>query len=357
MTLARLNGNPCSRVRAQVPAWGLWWADVDTTEPVELARGDAATLTIADVTAVGVVASGGVHAGRGAYRVIAGLGGWSLDVSRRAYANDLGVRVDGVIRDAARDVGEAVEGVPDTRVGPHYTRFAGLASRVLHELAPQSWRVDFDGVTRFGSRASTTYTGDAPRVHVDRRVGVVDLATEAIGDLVPGVVVDGMAPASDVEYVVTDSRLTVRVYASASSVTRRLLAFSRILEALDPLRRYRGTYEFRVVTQSGERLNLQPVRAATGLPDLANVPVRPGMAGLRADVTPGSLVLVTFADADPSRPCVVAHDAPDAPGWMPLVLELGATPTLGVARQTDTVVAGPWGGTITGGSARIKAGS
>jgi hypothetical protein len=40
---------------------------------------------------------------------------------------------------------------------------------------------------------------------------------------------------------------------------------------------------------------------------------------------------------------------------MPLTLELGGPGALGVARTTDAVVAGPFGGTIVGGSARVKA--
>jgi hypothetical protein len=65
---------------------------------------------------------------------------------------------------------------------------------------------------------------------------------------------------------------------------------------------------------------------------------------------------VAFLDGDPGRPSVVGFDDPESPGWMPLFLELGAAPTLGVARQTDPVIAGPFAGTITLGSTRIKAG-
>jgi hypothetical protein len=41
---------------------------------------------------------------------------------------------------------------------------------------------------------------------------------------------------------------------------------------------------------------------------------------------------------------------------MPLFLEIGAAPTLGVARQTDPVQAGAFSGVIVTGSTRIKAG-
>lgn len=351
---ATLNGQPCTRARVQVPDWGCWWADVDLAEAEALTAGTAATLVIADKTLVGTVVSGGAVHGKAAYRIVAGAGGWGRELKRKAYRNDAGGKVASVITDAARECGETVEGLPTTRIGPHPTRPEGPASRVLNTLTPRAWRVDFDGVTRFGARTAATYTGDGARSRVDPQGAIVEIATDAIANLLPGVSVDGSAPATDVEYWLDAKRLTVKVYSSAQT-SRRLAALRKIFAALFPELRYSGTFEFRVVSQSGERLNLQPVRVGLGMPELVGVPVRPGMAGLKATVTPGELVLVTFADRDPSRPQVISHDAPDAPGWMPVTLELGGPGALGVARQTDAVIAGPFIGTITAGSARVKA--
>lgn len=353
MSLASLNSVAVTRLLAQVPDWGCWWADVNLAEAETLSG--RVTLTLADKTLVGTIVSGGAANGTAAYRIIGGAGGWGRELAAKPYLNDAGLKMSNVIGDAAAAVGETVESAPATRMGSHYARTVGPASRVLHLLTPRAWRVDFDGVTRFGARTYTTYTGDAARSRVDPQGAIVELATEEIGALVPGVVVDGARPATDVEYSLDSKRLTVRVYSSPRT-SRRLEALRRIFEALFPDLKYRGVFEFRVVTQTGERLNLQPVRAATGLPDLEQVPVRPGMAGQRATVTLGERVLVAFADADPSRPQVVSHEEPGGPGWMPILLELGETPTLGIARQTDAVVAGPFGGTIVGGSVRVKAG-
>jgi hypothetical protein len=135
----------------------------------------------------------------------------------------------------------------------------------------------------------------------------------------------------------------------------RVSAFARLLAAHDPGARFRGVHEYRVVTQEGERLNLQPVRSRADLPDLARVPVRAGIPGVRAEHAPGSQVLVAFLDSDPTRPAVVGFDSPDQPGWQPLILEFGATP-LGVARVTDTVQAGAFAGVITSASLRVLAG-
>jgi hypothetical protein len=259
-----------------------------------------------------------------------------------------------VIGDAARESGETVEGAPPTRSGPVFTRAQAEASRVLNEIAPRAWRVDFDGVTRFGKRATTSYTGSAVLTGRDLARGVYTFAAEDVAGFLPGVTIEGSSPATDVEYELIGDKLTVRVWAGGLA-SRALNAIERIVLGLFPDIRYRGAFEYRVVTQSGERLNLQPVRSATGMPDLQGVAVRPGMAGLKCTALLGSLVVVQFLDADPSRPAVTSFDAPDAPGWMPIMLELGGPGALGVARIGDTVVAGPYAGVITSGSARVKA--
>lgn len=354
MTVAActLGGYACTRARVQVPAWGLWWADVNLAEPAELSG--RVSFVLADKTFSGTIMAGGVVNGRAAYHVVGGAGGWGKTLDEKPYRSDSGLKASTIINDTAAAAGETVEGAPTTRVGPHFARANGPASRVLHLLAPRSWYVGFDGVTRFGARTAVTYTGDGARTRPVPEARATEIATETIGDLVPGVVVDGLEPATDVEYELSDTRLTVRVYVGTGT-TRRLSAIEKIVAALFPDIRYRGLYEYRVTGQTGERLDLEPVRVATGMPDLSSVPVRPGMAGLRADVALGSLVLVAFVDADPSRPAVVSHEAPDEPGWMPLFLELGGPGALGVARTTDAVVAGPFGGTIVGGSVRVKA--
>lgn len=342
--MASLAGQAVTDAAVQIPAWGVWWADVSTTGDDALSG--AATLVLADIELRGTIVSGGVHAGRGRYRLAGGAGSWGRDVGPQGYQDDDGVQAATLLQDAASAVGETLGALPQSRLGQHYARTQGPASRVLHELAPRAWYVDLAGVTQFGERTPRTYTGDAPRVDVDPCGLVTSLATETLAGLLPGVVVDGGEPATDVECVLTPQRLTARIW-SGPRPSRRLDAWRRIFEALDPRRIYRSVYEFRVSAQSGERLNLQPVRVASGMPDLENVPVRPGVAGVRATVTPGALVLVAFVDADPSRPVVIAHDDAESPGFLPVKLDIGPTPILGAARMTDPVQAGPFAGTIT----------
>ena len=86
------------------------------------------------------------------------------------------------------------------------------------------------------------------------------------------------------------------------------------------------------------------------MPDLQRVPVRPGVAGCVATVALGSRVLVGFVDSDASRPYVASFDD-ESPTDLTFIEGL-----LGVARMTDTVQAGPFAGTITSGSLKVRAG-
>jgi hypothetical protein len=368
VSLGAVNGSPASRMRVQVGAFGAWWVDVDLTDPAELTG--AVTVKLADVTASGTIVSGGVAHGRGAYRIVSGAGGWGKALPPKAYHNDAGVKVATVLADAARECGETLGALPTARLGPHFARMGatpntlGTGFELLNMLAPGAWYADFAGVVQFGARPATTYAGDATRSRTSPAAGVVELVTDEIATLVPGVQVDGSAPATDVEYNLDADRLSVRVYA-ARGLSRQLAAIKRVYLGLFPEVRYRGLFEYRVVTQDGERLNLQPVRVASGMPSLARVPVRPGVAGWRGDVKLGELVLVAFADADASRPNVISHDAPDAPGWLPDLIEAGTGGDFvalkgavdAIQQNLDTMASfgTPWGPTTPGNIAAVGA--
>lgn len=332
MSTATLEGVTSTRGRVQIPAWGAWWADVDLVDAESLSG--SVTLTVLDQTLIGTAVSGGPANGRASYRIVGGAGGWGQMADAKSYANDAGVRASIVLGDLADAVGETMTDAPTTQLGPHYARQAGLASQTLNALCPQSWHIGLDGVTRGALRAAATYDGDAPRVRVDPGVVVVDLAVDdTLTALVPGVSVDGSAAATDVEWQWDAKRLTIRVYA-ASQPSRRLQAWRRIAEAVDPRRAYRAVYEYRVVSQTGDRLNLQAVRVASGMPDLLRVPYR--SMGARMTWTAGATVVVGFVGGDAARPFVIAGDEVGGPGWSPTLLELGDTGGDKVALSTPT---------------------
>ncbi len=353
MASVALNGHAAQAALLTIPGVGLWYAGVDLTE--EVALSGSVILSVLDTEWQGYVIAGGPVDGRSRYRIVAGAGGWGRELRPRAYANDAGLTVAKLVGDAASEAGEpAPTDVPARTLGPHFNRPALPASFLLNLLAPRAWYAQADGVVAFGARPLVTAVS-LPVVERNPAGRVVTVAlTDTAAGLLPGVATE-YGTAADVEIALEEAGLRARLYAAAGAPSRRVAALARLLAAHDPNARFRGVHEYRVVTQTGERLNLQPVRSRASLPDLARVPVRAGVPGVKATHAPGSQVLVAFLDADPSRPAVVGFDEPTQPGWMPLFLEFGGPLALGVARVTDAVQAGPFAGVITAGSLRVKA--
>jgi hypothetical protein len=367
MSTATLAGHHVTHARVHLPAWGVPWAEVSIDNEAALAG--TVTLALADLTFAGRVMSGGTGpVGRASYRLAAGAGMWGKTIPPVSYANDAGVKALTALLDAARACGETLDPAtlpgPDVRLGPAWTRETGPAGRTLELIAPQAWFVGTDGITRLGRRPASVLATPATVIGVDRARRTVTLAAEAIAALVPGVTAEGIQ-AVDVLHELTPTGLRTTLWGSGTADTnRRMMALRRIFEQLDPDRRFRGVYEYRVVSQTpgGTRLNLQPVRVATGMPDLQVVPVRPGIPGARSDVAPGARVLVGFVDASPARPVVVGFEDADGSGFVPQTLTLNATAqiilgaggVLPAARFSDPVIAGPFGGTITGGSTKTR---
>lgn len=129
--------------------------------------------------------------------------------------------------------------------------------------------------------------------------------------------------------------------------SRLLEALRALLPVLLPREPYLGPREYRVVrmrpsASSAEqtRVELQIVRAASGMPDQLMVPAWPGVAGAHAEATPGALVLVQFIDGDPGRPYVCAWSTRDDPAWRPATLTLDATETVAIGEEADDVLLG-----------------
>lgn len=338
-----------------IPEFGRWFADVTIDEPVQLSG--RVELKIADVTLSCTVMSGGPYQGRGRFHLVGGAGGWGSTVPAKSYANDAGVKHATILGDAASEAGETIETIsPSLRAGPHYTRPKDAASLVLEQLAPGAWYIDATGVTRLGKRAPSAPRGAVTKTSVDLARGTMTIAADEIGWIVPGLVIDGMAIVDVRHELSSDHGLRSTVWASrGSDSSRRLSAWRKLFAQVDPWREFRGVSEYRVIAMSGKRVDLAPVRVATGMPALRRVLPRPGVAGCEAELLPGSRVLVAFADADPARPHVVAFEDAEGAGFLPLNITIakGVQPS---ARMGDGVVAGPFGGTITTGSALVKVG-
>ena len=239
-----------------------------------------------------------------------------------------------MLRDAAVACGESIGTVASSSVGPAFARHRGPASRVLEALVPRGWYVDEAGVTQIGSRAAVAWTGAATRITNDEAQRRYELAPSTLVGLLPGAIVDGVE-ALDVEHVLDgEGKLRTTLWGGPVAPSARLPeALRRIVEHYTAQHRYRGVWEYRVVLQTGQRLDLQAVRASSGMPDLRGVRVRPS-AGCRASLTLGSIVLVAFVNGDPTRPFLTAFEGPSGGGWLPISTGLDASTNVNLGGAT-----------------------
>ncbi len=243
-------------------------------------------------------------------------------------------------------------------------------------VGPAGWHVSAAGQTVIGSRVSSVVEADYTLVRFSPGQRLAIVATELPGAFQPGatVTIDGVARAiSSCTLSLEPGKLRLHLVVDDEADGRLRRALRRIARAAAlPQHRFHGLYEYRVTGSDGNTWHLQATDPGAGVPDLMEVPLKPGMPGANSDLTDGSRVLVQFVNANPGRPVITQFEDPDADGWSPTSVELtgtsvtigngalstalGSAPRLGVARLTDAVTVGGFGGTITGSSFTVTAG-
>ena len=356
MSVASLAGKSLKSVRLVAGNTGPWFAECELEGDAQVSG--QVTLEINGTPFAGTVdePSNGVFEGNRKVRVLAGGGGWARNVTARNYHNDARIRARTVAEDAARAVGETIGGfVPIAeRIGIDYVREVGPASRVLEDvIGGVPWWVDYDGVTRVGMRSSVEAASDAYNVlaydPMDRRatLGVDDLAV-----IQPGTIIskglDAPQTVREIE-ISTDTEEEVRIIAwcggSATGAGQLAQLMRSIVERTSDGRIW-GKYRYRVVRMSTDRVELQAVRQAAGLPDVMPVSMWPGIAGAHAELTPGAEVLVEFIEGDRTLPIVTHFAGKDGKGHVPVSLTLCGSEQA-AARQGDLVQSGDPGTVIT----------
>jgi hypothetical protein len=363
-----VGGTTAIKARIQIPSRGVWWCDLEL--PEDEALSGAVEVEVLDATLRGTVIAGGAAQGRSSWRIAGGAGRWGEVIPAKYYVNDAGVSKTLIAQDAAKACGEQIDvsGLDGT-LGTSYVRPRDSASVALDAVAPHTWRVDFDGTTlvdvaSLAADQAVVLELDAPRMGEQPHHGVVVISPDRIAHIQPGMSLDGKI-ITDIEHRI-DAKDGARttLYLADDAKPRRSNAIEKAVRRMLPELRYSGVYEYRIVVQGGERLSLQPVRSSIGLPDIRRAKVRMGTPGIRADHRLGSIVLLAFVNADPTKPVVVGFDDPESPGFLPTRLEIDANVEvglgdgirLGVARMTDAVQAGPFAGAIVGGSMKVRAG-
>lgn len=344
---ASVNGEPVTTARVHVPPVGPWFADVDFELAPDISG--QVTLRLGALELAGTVdpLSNGTRGLQRRCRVVAGAGGWGASLTPKAYHNDQGVKARLVAEDAAREAGETLSAFSPAadKVGSYYVRRAGAASRALEDAAGgASWWVAFDGTTHVGERSSSRPAEDSyevldydPQARI-ATLSVDDLSSVGIGaELSEGL--DEPQTVRELEFVVTSESVRVLAWCGGDDSSRGRLVdalLAVISQALSE--RLFGVYRYRVIRMASdnERLELQAVKRALGLPDILPIAMWPGVAGAHADPAPGAEVLVQFLEGDRAQPIVTGFAGKAGPGFVPTALTI-AEGTKGAARVDDEV--------------------
>lgn len=348
--VVNVNGFEVQRMTLHVPHAGAWWADLDMMDAPALSG--RVTLTIGQTTLSGTVdaRADGTQTLQRRTRIVGGAGGWGVALAPKDYANDLGVQALRVAQDAAREAGETLGGfvVPTPTVGAQYVRQSGPAARVLEDVTPGAlWWVDYDGVTQVGARATSTPQSDRYQVlDFDPRTHVVTFAFEELADIPVGATLtaslDAPQTVRDLEVQVTEEgTLRARAWCGGTPTTHgRLAELWRRLVARATDDVLFGKWRYRVIRMSGDRVELQAISVRAGLPNVLPIPMRPGVAGVHAQLTPGTEVYVEFIEGSRAQPVISGFAGRDGAGFVPARLELanaGPTAAPAAAREGDTV--------------------
>jgi len=354
MATLALNGGRVTGGSITIPKYGPWSADLSMAEVATLPS-TIVPVVAGDLTLRGTVRRSNPFAGSQSARLVGGFGGWRKVIAAKGYSHVAGVKRSSVLVDAARACGEQIDTSTDKVIGVHFTRKEAKAEQVLHFLTDGKWWIDPDGVTQIKARDASLIATPFTVISSSGSKGRYEIATESIAPWQPGRTfrapnVTGTQTISSVQIeAANDGKLRLIVLTESAGVEERLRSDLRaIIRAELAELAYAGVWEYTVTSATAATVDCVPPDGS-GMPSLSKVPMMPGLMGEVVTPTTGKKCRIVFVNQDPKRPeCIGIIGDPDM-----IVLESGL---LGAARMTDPVVAGPFAGTITGASAKVRIG-
>jgi hypothetical protein len=270
-----------------------------------------ATVVIGDLEFTGTIKRAGEDAPEKPHFVLVGGLGWHTAIARPlSFQNDSGVKLRTVLKNLASAAGiTAIEYPTDVTIGRYYEC---IASRPGHEATYAdalnelyyagycpSWRVDPDGVTRFGSRAATETEGRHTTLSPNKGVGETTYGIDSPAAFWPGGLIDSV-PTKRLEIrQLRSGKLELDAWSTESSPSIRELVRAMVSDLDDPVR----TYKVKTCHADG-RLDLVPPPDASHLPEMRNVE-QWVMGGIMYVADKGDEVMVMFRDRRKTRPAVI----------------------------------------------------
>ncbi len=292
-----LNGQPVIQLNLHLVTKGAWSAELQVASDAAPTVGDAATLTVLDLTLAGRVSRTGTFADRVSLRLTGGAVEWTGAVTAKHYKD---VTVDLLLK----DLGLTLDQSNQTKI-EFWTRQVGTVGQAVEEIAQRlgfNWRINPDGTLLMRAESPTPVDG-ASAVQQDRDTarGIVTLALNEEAPFLPGTKL-GDDVLGDVLYEVDSSApLRCRYYTEARGVLRG--AMERLVRWVMRDSIYLGQYTAKVERQASDgSLDLTPDDVRLRATGLQSVPIRHGLPGCEVDVPVGELVLLAFDAGDPRKP-------------------------------------------------------
>lgn len=312
-----------------IPPSGGWRADL-TMDDGDLPVGQV-TITTGSLTLKGGVEHAAFDAASAPHVVIVGGLGWMQKVtSPISFQSDAGVRLSTVLAEISRGAKQAIQQPTDVTIGDYYEIVASHQGEpvrwrdVLNDLVRggyiSAWRVDPDGVTRFGARASVVITTRAEVLKRDAAVGSTTYGVDDASLFLPGNKIEDYTIGA-VYIRETRGKLEVEVRKAEpdGAPTIKDQVYRMVALAFqDSIR----TYVVATVHEDG-RMDLAAPSDAPHLPEMKNVEPWT-LGGTKYEASPGQEVIVAFRDVKKTRPIVIGA-------------RLSAGPFAGAARLGDTV--------------------
>ena len=293
-------------VSLHVPRYGAWRADVVLSSG-EVPTGTQ-TLTIGDLVLHGSVLRSGLDAADKPHAVVIGAIGWQSFVSKPvAFQSSGGVKLSTVLSAIASGAGEPIAQPADLVIGEYYELAATRPGEpvryadALNDLAIAGhcppWRVDPDGVTRFGPRSPAEVSVRATVMRPDNGTGLTTYGLDAPAAFLPGNTISG----------VLIDRLDIREH--AGKLEADVWIATGIPSLREIVRRMRARDEVArtyIVTSCDAKgvCDLAPPPDSPHLPELKGVEQWVMGSGIHI-AEAGEEALVVFADGRKTRPRVL----------------------------------------------------
>jgi hypothetical protein len=180
------NGAPCSALSVVFPVFGVGtWRAVITRDTAPPTEGGACSIAYDETSITGsVLATYELSAGVECCGVF-GYRGWANLLPAKSYHSASGVRLSTVLTDLERETGERFASKPDTVIGTHWNRPAGIASRALNAVAV-GWRVLPSGLTTVAVQAAPAVTTKHEIIQLDEARGVYTIGCDSPSGFLPG---------------------------------------------------------------------------------------------------------------------------------------------------------------------------